>query len=65
MKTREQVIESIKDLCKKHEEIVLSLGEIGVASWEAKGKKLDNETWKHIGYVSAMSWAFDITPEEL
>ena len=65
MKTRKLAIEVIRKLCEKHKGIKLSLGEKGSASWKEDDEELNNETWKHIGYVSALSWAFDITQKDL
>jgi hypothetical protein len=53
----------IKKIIEDNKEIGLGLGEIGSASW--KSEPTTNEQWKHIGYVTAYSDAFDITPEDL
>ena len=63
MKTREEIILVIKDICKENKDINLSIGEIGSALW--KGKNITDLQWKKIGYVSALSFAFEIKNEEL
>ena len=65
MKTKEQAMEAIRGLYKEHEGIKLSLGEKGVAMWKEGKEIINSETWKHIGYVSALSWVFDITQGDL
>ena len=62
---RNRIISVMKEICIKNEEIQLSLGEIAVASWKEKGKKLNSSQWRDIGRVSALSFAFNIKPEEL
>ena len=61
MITRDEARVIIKKICKEHEKISLCV-KGGVASWngEADKKLFDHECWKHIGYVSALAYAFDL-----
>ena len=62
MKTKEKAIEFIEDILKQNSDINLKvIG--GTACWKGKekfGKDLSQEQWKHIGYVGALAWAYEI-----
>ncbi len=63
MRSKEEAINLIKNEIKEHQSIGLSLGEIGSAGW--KKSDMDFDDSKAVGYISALSWAYGITPEEL
>lgn len=56
---RETAIKAIKNICKEHKIIGLCV-KGGTASWGSRGAVLTPIEWKHIGYVSALAFAFDI-----
>ncbi len=63
---KEKAIEDIKAICKTNKKIGLYLAQTEVAGWKQKDKrKMTFDNIKCIGYVSAISSAFDITPEDL
>lgn len=58
VKTRTQMKSFLQDIFIRHRHIGLEiLG--GCASWDNQ-KQLTPEEWKHIGYVSAIAWAYNI-----
>jgi len=77
MKTKKKAIEAIKSLMSEHKDIHLDVGG-GCVSWKSRvdfnkeksnlvevNSSLSHEEWKHIGYVSALRWAFDITESDI
>ncbi len=63
IKTKEEVIWVMKDMIKKNKDMGLHLGEVGSAGW--RHHTLSEDEAKHAGYISALSWAYGITPAEV
>lgn len=62
MLTKKEAIAMIKYIIKSRKNLSLRIGAIGVAAWNGNPQ---NQEWKSIGYVSALSGAFDIQQSEL
>ncbi len=67
MKTREEVILIIKDICEENKDINLSISEIAVPVWKfcEDNIELSETQAKDIGRIGALSLAFDIKKEDL
>lgn len=64
--TKKRAIKAMKDIIKQHERIKLGLGEIASATYIVPTRgRITSLEWKHIGYVSSLSWSFNIKPEDL
>jgi hypothetical protein len=68
MKSRETTIKFIKEIIRNNKAINLHItidteGDT-ITGWSTK-KELTPQQWKEIGYLSALSAAFDIKPEEI
>lgn len=61
---KKEAIDFIKNVIKE-QNINLGIGEPSSASWKKDQFYMTPSNWKAIGYVSAMSMAFDITNEDL
>ena len=59
MLNKKQAIETIKTICKEYEHLSLRVFG-GVAAWTKKWDEMTFLDWKHIGYVSALAFAFEI-----
>lgn len=64
MMKKENAIKAMKEIIEESE-IGLELGDEGSAKWKAKEGSMTSLDWKHIGYISALSLAFNIIPEDL
>jgi len=58
MINKEKAIEIIQSNMNEHKDINLSVNG-GTATWKTE-RELTSVEWKHIGYVSALAFAFDI-----
>ena len=61
MLNKNSAIDCIKSICEKNKHINLHV-KGGVSAWskELEFDELTPKDWKHIGYVSALAFAFDI-----
>lgn len=64
MITEQRALEMIRHTLKLNEKINLKV-RAGTACWSCEPDKLTPINWKHIGYVSALAYAFDINEVEV
>ena len=63
IRTKEEAIQLMKREIENYKSVELGLGEVGSAKWNSNDLSLDEA--KAAGYLSALSWAYGITPDDL
>lgn len=62
---KQKAIEILNEIISENKNISLGIGEIGSAVYKQNYNVMTPIEWKHIGYVSALSEAFDITQKDI
>ena len=63
MRTKKEAIKVIKDIITRNKRIKLDVSTTSLAMWN--GENITSLEWKHIGYISALCWTFNITKKDL